>query len=103
MELAAAEQKGQGMDAECEAACGGHPEQNKLFGLNTSPSCTALMKSAFARLLSVATPLASDSRKAGEGWKEGMMQILFAALRQVIALLQRPALDVPTPAGVHRP
>ena len=101
MELAAAEHKGQDMDVECEAACGRHLEQNKLFGLNTSPSCTALMKSAFARLLSVATPLASDSRKAGEGWKEGMMQILFAALRQVIALLQH--LDVPTPAGVHRP
>jgi hypothetical protein len=27
---------------------------------------------------------------------EGMVQILFTALREVIALLQRPALDVPS-------
>jgi hypothetical protein len=40
--------------------------------------------------------LASDSRRAGRRGMEGMVQILFAALREVIALLQRRALDVPS-------
>jgi hypothetical protein len=45
------------------------------FWLEQLTKCTAIMKSAFARLRSVAIPLAYDSRKAGRG----LLQILFAA------------------------
>jgi hypothetical protein len=46
MEMAAAERDGRGINGRMARPRGGFSDQNKLLGLNTSPTCTAILQSA---------------------------------------------------------